>query len=155
MNQSKDTKKKTTQDPAGKMERWRRFGKWVREHRERMYPRVTQTEAAARADVTRVTWAYIEGGHTGSSQNIIRRVAHVLEVSEDEALVQAGFAPDMDFSRIAMPLAYLELQTLPEEIQQSVFAHIRTLKQAYEEKQESESNDSAIQSVKPRTAKKK
>jgi transcriptional regulator with XRE-family HTH domain len=77
-----------------KEERWKAFGQWVAETRERSG--VSQTEAALKAGMARQQWNRIETGNSGTRYDTVVKIAKVLSVVPAVALLKAGFSPMED-----------------------------------------------------------
>lgn len=77
-----------------KEERWKAFGQWVAEVRDGMP--ISQTEAAERAGMVRQQWNRIETGNSGTRYDTVLKIAEVLGVPPEVALIKAGFSPMED-----------------------------------------------------------
>lgn len=100
-----------------------KFGKWVKEQRQDA--RLTQIEAARRADISRVYLARIEAGEV-PSRAVALRLAKALNVPEAEALHRAGFSSGVEEAEL--PLAMMHFRLLSPEAQALIGKHINELR---------------------------
>lgn len=70
--------------------RWKRFGQWIAEKREKLG--LTQAQAGERMGVVKQEWYRLEKGRSTTQKTVIA-IAEALEVDTDEALTRAGFQP--------------------------------------------------------------
>jgi DNA-binding XRE family transcriptional regulator len=75
---------------ATETERWKRFGRYVRTYREDE-AKMSQTDAARSAQMTRQQWNRIEMGVSGSKRTTIIKIAETLKADPVLFLNQAGF----------------------------------------------------------------
>jgi len=107
--------------------RFRRFGKWVEQERLAIIspdtgkPR-TQIEAAELAGFSRVQWARIESGASGTKYTTIPLIARGLDRTTPEQVAEvyrrAGFATDME--PVELPGSMRHFMDLPLEMQRDI-----------------------------------
>lgn len=110
-----------------------RFGTWLQDKRLTMRSPetgdpVTQTEAARMIGMSRPNYNEIERGATGLSYEMVERIADGLGLDATEALIRAGFNPGIMEN---IPLAFLELQNLPQEAQIMIMKQIEAYKEVF------------------------
>jgi len=108
------------------------FGKWIKDKRQDA--RLTQNEAALRAEVSRVYLARIEAGEL-PSRDVVLGLARALNVPEKEALHRAGFSSGVEEED--MPLAMLHFKLLSPAAQALIEKHIDELRKMEEAQQQS------------------
>jgi transcriptional regulator with XRE-family HTH domain len=117
------TKKKA----ASKSELAASFGKWIKD--KRTDARLTQTEAALRAEMSRVYLARIEAGEIPSRGRVLS-LAAALGVPEAEALHRAGYSSGVEEEE--MPMAMIHFRMLSPAAQELVAKHIDELRKLEE-----------------------
>jgi transcriptional regulator with XRE-family HTH domain len=88
------------------------FGEFLRRHRENLRPELNQTEAGARAGMSRTQWTRLELGESGTRRDNIPAIAKAIGADLRETYEMAGFAPpshlvgDSDFEHSDFELLY-------------------------------------------------
>lgn len=103
------------------------FGKWVRG--KRLDARLTQTEAALRADISRVYLARIEAGDV-PSRSVVLDLARALNAPEKEAIHRAGFSSGVEDE--SLPMAMIHFNMLSPGAQRLIEDHIDNLRKLEE-----------------------
>lgn len=88
-------------------ERWKNFGRWMRETREAK--RLSQEGLARRIGIDRQQVYRLEGGLSGTRRETVLKIAEALEQSPAEALNMAGFAIPRTPGRISNGRELLEV----------------------------------------------
>lgn len=102
------------------------FGDWLTRKRlelsQRKKRKVTQSEIAKAAGISRQYLSFIEAGYNPSSskppvpdQQLIRALAKALEVPEEEALHAAGYGVQLDEEEARLVKWYRELRSKDQE----------------------------------------
>lgn len=116
--------------------RWVDFGKWVKNRRLDL--RMTQGEAGRKAGISRVHWARIESGDSGTKYTTIPLIAKALNVDVDIVYRTAGYAglnsndnpkilPEAVRQFENIPEAMAHFAELPIEIQRSIVKQVEAL----------------------------
>jgi hypothetical protein len=68
---------------------WRRFGQWLEE--QRLFARLSATEASKRADMHLTSWSRLENGQAGTKRTTLPRILSALGIRPDDARYLEGF----------------------------------------------------------------
>lgn len=103
------------------------FGKWIKDKRQDA--RLTQNEAALKADISRVYLARIEAGEI-PSRSVVLQLAKAYNLPEAEVLHRAGYSSGVE--DVELPMAMIHFQMLSPQAQTLIEKHIDELRKMEE-----------------------
>lgn len=104
------------------------LGNWLKFHREQL--KITQTEAAKRAKISRTQWARIESGESGTRRSLIPKIAKAVKADLHETYRKAGFVPPVE--ELYIPAMIEDFNSLPNRVQEDLAIQIKALRQKYQ-----------------------
>lgn len=107
----------------------RKFGEWLREHRERLG--LNQAQAGRRAGMSRTQWTRLENGESGTRRENIPEIAKAVKANLHETYRRAGFVPPSE--EVYLPACIEYFNELPEHVQKVVAVQIEALWKAYKQ----------------------